>query len=350
MAAVSLGDGRRITRYCRTKAEARKALAELQRLKAEGAADGSRLTLGQFLRGWLVDVRPRLAPATWRKHESICRVHLVPKLGHRRLSELSVAEVGRFLAREDVDPQSRRHHRATLRRALADAQRAGYVTRNVAALAEPPRLEQRERTVLTADQVRTLIDGTRGDRLHALWVLLATTGLREAEALALTWADIDDGQVTVRHTLHRIPRAPKGTNPWELRPPKTAKSRRTVFLPPVTVEVLREHRRLQLEEWLAAGRPGEAEMVFVRETGQPYHGSKLTALLYPILDGLELPRVTVHDLRHSAATILYAAGVPLEAIADMLGHSTTRVTADLYRHRVETIQRDAAEAMERAVG
>jgi integrase len=72
-------------------------------------------------------------------------------------------------------------------------------------------------------------------------------------------------------------------------------------------------------------------------------------VLYAHLDRLGLPRVTVHDLRHSAATVLYAEGVPLEAIADMLGHSTTRVTADLYRHRVERIQRDAADAMQRAI-
>ena len=79
-------------------------------------------------------------------------------------------------------------------------------------------------------------------------------------------------------------------------------------------------------------------------------GSKLTTLLYPILDRLGLPRVTVHDLRHSAATILHANGASIEAIGDMLGHSTTRVTADLYRHRVPELQSDLAERMERAVG
>ena len=121
-------------------------------------------------------------------------------------------------------------------------------------------------------------------------------------------------------------------------------------LPPVTVEALRKHKAAQLEEWLAAGRPGEAGLVFVREDGRPYHGSKLTTLLYPVLARLGLPKVAVHDLRHSAATILYGAGVPMEAIADMLGHSTVRVTQDLYRHRVEALQQDAADAMERAIG
>lgn len=386
VAAISLGDGRRATRYAKSKAEARDRLRELQRLKEAGAVDGSRMTLGQYLGKWLDDVRPRLAPATWRKHEQHCRNHIVPRLGHARLSDLSVAEVRRFLARTDLDPQTRRHHRATLRRALADAQRDGLVTRNVAALAEPPPLPHRERPILTADQARTLIEGTRDDRLHALWTLLVTTGLREAEALGLTWEDVnlgdalvlgrgvrpagdphgDQGQdhvglgggvhgsvrpasgatgaVHVRHTLHRI------DGEWQLREPKTPKSRRTVTLPPVTVEALRKHRQAQLEEWLAAGRPGSADMVFVRPDGRPYHGSKLTTLLYPVLDRLGLPRVAVHDLRHSAATILYGAGVPMEAIADMLGHSTVRVTQDLYRHRVEAIQHEASDRMQEAVG
>ena len=121
-------------------------------------------------------------------------------------------------------------------------------------------------------------------------------------------------------------------------------------LPEVAASALRAHKARQMEEWLAAGRPGELGLVFVRPDGRPYHGSKLTTLLYPILDRLGLPRVRVHDLRHSAATILYGAGVPIEAIGDMLGHSTTRVTADLYRHRVEELQRDLADRMQEAVG
>lgn len=363
--------------------EARQTLRDLQALEPEQLA-ANRLTLGQYLREWLEDVRPRLAPATWRKHEQHIRVHLAPALGGRRLSELSVGDVRRYLAgQRGLEVQTLRHHRATLRRALSDALREGLVNRNVAALAEPPPLPHRERPILTAAQVRTLIEGTREDRLWALWVLLATTGLREAEALGLTWEDVDLGDgplvgsavrtrrddhreavrvvspdavgpapraaaVHVRHTLHRVPRVDPARS-WELRPPKTPKSRRTVTLPAVTADALREHRRRQLEERMAAGVPTEDGLVFVRPDGRPYHGSKLTALLYPILDRLELPRVHVHDLRHSAATILYGAGVPIEAIADMLGHSTTRVTADLYRHRVPEMQADLADRMDRAL-
>lgn len=387
VAAISLGDGRRATRYAKSKAEARDRLRELQRLKEAGAVDGSRMTLGQYLGRWLEDVRPRLAPATWRKHEQHCRNWIVPALGMVRLTDLSVAHVRRYLdGARGLDPQTLRHHRATLRRALADANRDGLVGRNVAALAEPPALPHRERPILTADQARTLIEGTRDDRLHALWVLLVTTGLREAEALGLTWEDVDlgsldlgsdgrrapglpglhvavpderrrpegragttgrtpaSGSVHVRRTLHRI------DGEWQLREPKTPKSRRTVILPPVTVEALRKHRQAQLEEWLRAGRPGSADMVFVRPDGRPYHGSKLTTLLYPLLDRLGLPRVTVHALRHGYASMMLAEGVELITVSRILGHSSIRITADIYAKVMPNLQADAAEKMQRAVG
>jgi integrase len=233
-------------------------------------------------------------------------------------------------------------------------------------------MSKKERTVLTGPQVRTLIEGTKDDRLHALWVLAATTGMREAEMLALTWQDIDMGGdadrpdaaragmstrafegsspsatqpfVRVHSTLHRIDGA------WVLRDPKTEKSKRTIPLASVTVQALKAHRTRQLEEQARKGAMGREGMVFTTERGQPIHGPNLSKVLYAHLDRLGLPRVTVHDLRHSAATVLYAAGVPLPVISDILGHSTIRVTSDLYRHRVPELAKDAAERMQEAVG
>lgn len=194
-------------------------------------------------------------------------------------------------------------------------------------------MSKAERQVLDATQVRALIDGTRDDPLHPLWVLAATSGMRLAEMLALTWDDVDlpGARLTVDATLHRI------DGQWQRRSPKTAKSRRTVTLTPVAVAALRTI-------WRPSG------LVFVTAKGMPIHGSNLPKVLHAHTDRLGLPRVTIHDLRHSAATILYASGADIESIADMLGHSTSRVTADLYRHRVPELQRDLAARMQEAVG
>jgi integrase len=357
-AAVTMHDGKRPTLGCshrhrpndrRPCPESRANLTELVRLRdVRAPSDGHRLTVGQYLQRWLEDVRPNLAPATWRKHESIVRVHINPNIGPVRLSELSVADCRQLFDRlaGSLDGQSVRHVRATLRRGLADALRDGLITRNVSALAEAAPLKTAERQYLDAPQCRLLIEGTRDDPLHAFWVLAVTTGMREAEMLGLTWesVDLDAATATVSATLQRV------EGQWQLRSPKTAKSRRTVPLPAVTVAALRQHRTRQLEQRAAAGKLGPDGLVFTSVTGRPIHGSNLLPELRAHLDRLGLPRVTIHDLRHSCATVLYAMGVPLPAIADILGHSSIRVTADLYRHRVPELARDAAERMQGAVG
>lgn len=356
-ASVTMPDGRRPTLPCPHKHrpgdkrpcdEARANLAELIRLRdVRAPVDGHRTTVGQFLGRWLDDVRPSLAPATWRKHESICRTGIDPALGHIRLSELSVGDVRSYLlgVAERASGQTARHHRASLRRALADALRDGLATRNVAALAEAPRLATRERTYLDAAQCRQLIEGTRDDRLHGLWVLAVTTGMREAEMLGLEWesVELDSGQIHVRQTLQRV------EGEWQLRPTKTAKSRRSIPLPSVTVSALRQHRVRQLEERAKAGKLGDG-LVFVTATGRPVHGENLTKLLYVHLERLGLPKVTCHDLRHSAATVLFSMGVPLPVISHILGHSSIRITHDLYVHRVPELSRDAADLMQKALG
>jgi integrase len=287
-----------------------------------------------------------MAPATWKKHESIVRVHLLPHIAHIRLSQLSVADCRELLAdlAVDLDPQSVRHVRATLRRSLADAQRDALVGRNVAALAEPPPMRRKRPAVLSQVQVKALIDGTRDDRYHALWTLAATSGMRQAEMLALTWDDIEGSMVHVRRTLHfRDGEA-------VLDKPKTETSVRDVPIPPVTVAALREHRRAQLEERAAAGALGSEGLVFVTVRGLPIHGSNLMPALHAALARLGLPKVTMHSLRHSAATVLIAEGYPIAKVAAILGHSSSRVTEMVYAHLIGKDLVGAADVMERMYG
>jgi integrase len=347
VAKVSMPDGSRPSASSPDRAEAKRLLAELIRLRDAGARpDDHRLTVGIYLRRWLEGVRPNLAPATYRKHESVVRAHLSPALGHRRLSELSVGDVRRFLAGSNLSPQSVRHHRATLRRALADAYRDGLVARNVAALAEAPPMKRRERPILSPPEVRKVIDATREDRMHAFYVLALTTGMREAEMLGLEWTDVDleRREAFVRQTLQRIGSA------WELRVTKTAKSTRTVPLPPVTVAALREHRRRQLADQVKAGKLGKTGLVFTSPTGAPLHGSNLLPGWHATLARLGLPRITIHDCRHTAATALIADGYPIAKVAAILGHSSSRVTEVIYSHLKGRDLADAADVMERLYG
>lgn len=357
---IRMRDGsRRMTYHSGPNAED-EARAHLDRLLGDRAAGvvGQDPTLGAYLRAWLTDITPTLAPATVKQHRNIVEHHLIPAMGSTRLSELSVPQVRSYLHRKRLHPQTVAHHRATLRRALNDAMRDGHVTRNVAALAKPPAVPSPERRWLTADQVTTLLAATRpagdkpGSRWHALWALTATAGLRIAEALALTWDDIDTvaRTVTVRRTLHRVPGrvlsdGSREPGEWGTRQPKTRGSRRTVPLTETALAALRVHELHQAQEQMRSGKRRRG-LVFATPKGEPVHGTSALRDLKKDLKAARLPEVTVHQLRHSAASVMLEAGVPLKLVSDVLGHSTIRITADLYSHVSPGTAREAADRLE----
>jgi integrase len=353
VATVTMRGSRRESRLCphrdhkpadRPCREVRALLQELLDRRDAGTGDPRKIRVGPFLESWVSRVQG-LAPSTVRQHEQIIRNHLVPNLGRLTLFELTRDDVNAYLSRTDLDGRTLRHHRATLRRALRDAERDGILSRNAASLSAPPRLPRKERVTLTADQVRTLLDGTAGDRLHALWTVGATLGLRLGEALGLVWSDIDWQRrtVTVRYQLGRDAAG------WARVSLKTDKSHRTIPLPPRTLRALEQHRDIQDRDRRDVPKPIDG-YVFLTADGHPIHGPNVLPPLYRALARLELPRVTFHSLRHSAATILLRERVPLPTISAILGHSTIRVTADIYAHVLDESMQDAADVMERAVG
>lgn len=343
VASVTMTDGRRRSASAASKTEGVALLRDLLRQRDQAVADPRRLRLGPFLTRWIASLT-ELAPATVRQHEMIVRRHLTPALGHRLLTSLTPSDIDAYLDRLELDPQTKRHHRATLRRALAMAVRDGLLSRNVAALSTPPRMQKAERTYLTTAEARRLIAEGKDERLWPLWVLIVTTGLRVSEALGLAWSDVDlpNATITVRRQLARI------DGQWTRTEPKTRRSKRTIPLTPDAVEALTEQRRRQDAERGNNPRPIEA-LVFTTPTGAPIHSTNILPPWYALLRRLGLPRVTTHDLRHSAASMMLAAGVPLPVIADILGHSTMRVTADLYAHVGVELRREAADRLAEAL-
>jgi integrase len=235
---------------------------------------------------------------------------------NRHYAELlrSGARGGRPLGAETVSKVHRLLHRA-----LKDAERWGYVARNAAALATPPRAPKPEVQAWSADELARYLDHTADDRDAALWQLVATTGLRRAEALGLGWEDLDldAGRLSVRRTLAYV-----GTRAV-LGEPKTARSRRLVVLSADTVSALRDHRRRQLEERLAAGgNYVDQGLVFCDERGAPLSPATVSRRFERLGRELGLPRLTFHGLRHTFATLALRAGIPSKVVAEVLGHAS----------------------------
>jgi integrase len=198
--------------------------------------------------------------------------------------------------------------------------------RNPASWRMLPRAERKIRTWWSSTEVRRFLEATRDDRLHALWRVALLRGLRRGELLALRWADVDLDAGVLR-----------------VRAGKTESSQRVVSLDPGTVAVLREHRRRQLEERVATfGAYDDHDLVFAREDGTPIPPHEVTFGFQRLAHQHGLPKMRFHDTRHTAASIALESGIDIKVVSDQLGHSTTRLTLDLYQHVVRRLHDEAA--------
>jgi integrase len=210
---VDLGyeNGKRARKYIYGKTRPRVAtrLIQVQRSRLEGLAVGDdRQTVSQFISTWLQSVRPSLRPRTWERYEQLMRCHVLPQLGHIRLTRLTPQHLERLYAElvdEGLSPTTVHHIHATIHHALRQGVRLGVVPRNVSDFADPPRARRYEIHPLSQAEVRTLLEAAHGGRLEALYVLAVSTGMRIGELLALRWSDVDldRARLRVRGTLQR---------------------------------------------------------------------------------------------------------------------------------------------------
>ncbi|BCB79623.1 tyrosine-type recombinase/integrase [Phytohabitans flavus] len=358
-------DGRRV-RVRRggfaTRAEAERACWELLRLPGPEAV-GRMWTVRRWLEFWLSECAGRLRPSTLRSYQTIVHQHLIPQLGLERLSKLRTKMVqramdricrtrvrgGRLIAAGTVG-----RIRAVLRSALNEARRQGLVGTNAAWRLRLPngarphavvwddeRVEAWQRTgirpavaVWDVAHLARFLEAVRGDRLFALWWLVGLRGPRRGELAGLCWSDVDlpGRRVTIREQVVVV----GGTE--YLGPPKSAAGVRVLALDEASVEVLWELWRAQKAQRGRAPEP--RDRVFLHANGRPVRPDWLTRRFAALVKELGLPPVRLHDLRHGAASLAGAAGVPLKVIQHDMGHASCVTTADTYW----TVFRQAAQA------
>jgi integrase len=367
--------------------EAQTALDELRDKARRGIVVTRRLTVAQYLDEW-VAAKADLKPSTVHAYQSHIRLYLTPLLGHHRLDELRSAHVADALADVPVSPATRQRIRATLRSALSDAAREGMVTVNAAGLvklapgkrprglvwtddrvkrwreanqalerwqaADLPdpdgtyraKLEEAAQPpspvmVWTPAQLGEFLDTAHDDRLYALWHLIAHCGLRRGEAAGLEWTevDLDNARVQVRRQRTVIGRqVVEGTT-------KSGAGERVIALDAGTVTVLRAHRKAQLQERMAWGEAWQdTGKMFAKEDGAALHPEYISDRFRTLIAEAGLPPVRLHDLRHGAASLLLAAGVPMKVVSEVLGHSMMSLTADTYSSVFAEVAAEAAEA------
>ncbi|WP_406077297.1 tyrosine-type recombinase/integrase [Micromonospora sp. NBC_00858] len=237
----------------------------------------------------------------------------------------------------------------------------GLIARNVAVSVQPPTLPHNEVSPLTVEEARQLLAAARGDRMEARWVIGLSLGLRQGEVLGLWWEDIDLDAATLR-VRRQLTRARSAGEKLSFGPLKSARSMRVLPLPTALVVALRRHQRRQLEERNALGGAwADPRLVFASTTGGPVDHRNDTRAFKALLvaanvrceeaaaaDGSTrlVPKVRLHDLRHTAATLLLAQGVPARVLMELLGHSQIGITMNIYSHVMPTQLVQAADAME----
>lgn len=324
--------------------------------------DPAKATLSEFLDRWENDwAAINVTPKTSERYKELLRVHVRPNLGAlpiQKLQPVHLAELYTKLLREGrqpprgqavgLSPRTVGHVHRVMHKALTVAMQWGVTHRNVASAATPPKVVDAEVEILSEDQARQILQRLRGQPLYMVVLLGLTTGMRRGELLALRWRDVDLDGATLR-VEQSLEETKAGLR---LKEPKTKHGRRTIALAPSVVAELRSHWKQQQEQRLrfGMGKTPDDGLVLPRWDGSPRSPNGTTKEWIRALRELNLPRITLHSLRHTHASQLIASGMDVLTISRRLGHGSPTITLGVYAHRFRNKDKEAAQLMEAAFG
>lgn len=325
----------------RTRREAETALGQMMADIDQGSfVTPDRTPIADYLARWLAARRHELRPTTAANYAGVVRRYVVPAIGSVAMKDLKPSHIARLYADmrdRGLSARTVRTVHIVLHRALADAVRDGTLVRNVADAVRLPRVEAPEMKTWDAEQLNQFLTATRDHAMHAGFFTAAMTGLRRGELLGVRWADVDldDATLAVRRTIVVV------DGVMVEGEPKTNRSRRVIDLDPVTIDVLRWWKVQQAERLLASGK--RTDRVF------PWRPEDVSAEFRKAARRAGVPVVRFHDLRHTSATLMLSAGLPVHVVSARLGHTSAVVTWGTYAHVLPGADAAAAETMRQMV-
>ncbi|OMB93578.1 tyrosine-type recombinase/integrase [Mycobacterium colombiense] len=323
------------------------------RVKVEAPVQDSNTRLAEWIDHWAdtaLEASSRKL-STKSLYKTLARKHLCPApLGITPLGRLRKSHIDGLLVRlrsQGLSDSTVRQVYTVLRTVLHDAKLDGLIAENPAVRVARPRVTRTEARHLSAMEVTAVLAAAEGLRYRPVLMLVAATGLRRGEALALRWehVNLNEGALTVAATLARV------GEKLVITEPKTTRSRRTVPLSLGIVSMLKANKAAQAAERLRAGKLWiDSGLVFTTEFGGPVEPRNVLRTMETAAVKAGVENVGVHTLRHSAAAAWLDAGVHIKAVADLLGHSSISVTGDIYGHASDATTRAAIDGLSGALG
>lgn len=303
-------------------------------------------TLAGWAEQWLASIARDVEPSTLANYRWYIGKYILPTLGHRKLTDLQPEHFEALYSAMEgkVGRTTVRTCHGIARNMLNAAVARKKLRSNPVLPAKAGKATKFEPTVWSAADVKVFLDGVKGHRLEALWTLLATTGCRRGEALGLVWDGVDFERGRVRFKGSVVLAVGK---PHRKATTKTDKPR-WMDIDSETLEALRDWQLRQVSEFatLEATPKGDT-LVFTDERCDMLHPSWVGEEFRRLVAGLPLSRIRLHDLRHSHATALLRAKVPVHVVSQRLGHANPTVPMNIYAHVLEVDQADAAATFRR---
>ncbi len=295
-------------------------------------------TVADLLRAWLEAKRHDIKPTTLESYTRTIEQEIIPALGAVPVQSLKPATLKDFYTKKLTEKRATGCDGARcvqlchlrLSQALDDAVNMDLIPRNVCDSVKPPRVVSKEKSVWEPEQTRTFLDVARTSGDGAVWVVLAATGMRRGEALGLRWADVAEHDNTLR--VSQQVNVVEGA-PYVQKTAKTDDSARRVPVDAAVIAVLKQHRAKQNEKHLQAGAAWQNnDLVFCTRDGKPLNPSNVLADFYALCDRAGLPKLNIHGLRHSYATLAIKRGDDIKAVSEVLGHRSIDITLRTYHH------------------
>lgn len=306
--------------------------------------EGNKILCNEYLDRWLqMAVEPKLRAKSYRDYEALLRRYVRRAIGEHELRcirPLDLQSVYQDMHNRGLSPRTIRYTHAVMRAALNQAVKWRLLPENPASGVVLPRPVRSEMRVMTVEEVQRFLRYALTTRYGVALAVAVTTGMRPSEYLGLRWTDIDwnAGTATVSRTLE------KAAGGWSFAATKRERSRRVVKLQNWLVDLLRR-TYLSQPAGSPSGSAGDGQ-IFRTNAGEPVNSDYLARQFKGILLRAGLPTMRLYDLRHTAATLALAAGVPAKVVSEQLGHATSAVTLDVYSHVLPHMQAGAARRVE----